>query len=50
MKRASSMLMVLLYAQGLLGFAGMTSVIVKDWARAEPVFIRDVASLDVALR
>ena len=50
MKRASNMLMVLLYAQGLLGFAGMTSVIVKDWARPEPVFVRGLASVDVAAR
>ena len=50
MKHASRMLMVLLYAQGLLGFAGLTSVMVRDWAYAEPVFVHGVASVDVAAR
>jgi hypothetical protein len=50
MKHASNMLMVLLYAQGLLGFAGLTSVMVRDWSYSEPVFVRGVAPVDVAAR
>jgi hypothetical protein len=50
MKFASNMLMVLLYAQGLLGFAGLTTVVVKDWAQSEPAFVYGVASLDEAAR
>ena len=46
MKLASNMLMVLLYAQGLLGFAGLTTVVVKDWAYSEPTFVYGVASVD----
>ena len=36
--------------QGLLGFAGMTSVLVKDWARPEPIFVNGLASVDAAAR
>jgi hypothetical protein len=43
MKHASNMLVVLLYAQGLLGFAGLASVVVKDWAHSEPIFVHGVA-------
>ena len=50
MKRASNMLMALLYAQGLLGFAGMTSVIVKGWTQPEPVFVHSVAAVDARAR
>jgi hypothetical protein len=50
MKFASNMLMVLLYAQGLLGFAGLTTVVVKDWAHSEPTFVYGVASVDEAAR
>lgn len=46
MRHASNMLMVLLYAQGLLGFAGMASVILKDWTHSEPAFVHRVASAD----
>ena len=50
MKHASNMLMALLYAQGLLGFAGLASVVVKDWAHSEPTFVHGVASVDAAAR
>ena len=43
MKFASNLLMVLLYTQGLLGFAGLTTVVVKDWAHAEPTFVHGAA-------
>ncbi len=50
MKHASSMLIVLLYAQGLLGFAGLTSVVVKELAHSEPMFVHGLASVDAAAR
>ena len=50
MKHASNMLMVLLYTQGLLGFAGLTSVVVKEWTYSEPIFVYGVASADAAAR
>lgn len=36
---AASVLSALLYAQGLLGFAGLASVLLKDRAHAETVSI-----------
>jgi hypothetical protein len=36
-KLAASVLSVLLYAQGLLGFAGVAAVLLKDRAHAEQV-------------
>ena len=39
-KFASSVLSALLYAQGLLGFAGVTTIVMRDWVKAEPVFVR----------
>jgi hypothetical protein len=42
---ATSILTVLLYTQGLLGFAGLTTVVVKEWGRSEPVFVVGVANL-----
>ena len=50
MKLASNMLMVLLYTQGLLGFAGLTTVVLKDWAYSEPTFVYGVASIDAGRR
>jgi hypothetical protein len=50
MKFASNMLMVLLYAQGLLGFAGLTTVVLKDWAYSEPTFVHGLASVDTVSR
>lgn len=47
---ASTILMVLLYTQGLLGFAGLTTVVLKDWAHTEPTFVRGVASIDAEAR
>lgn len=44
-KVASSILTLLLYMQGLLGVAGLTTVVVKEWARSEPVFVVGVASV-----
>ena len=38
-KLASTVLTTLLYTQGLLGFAGLTTVILKDWAKPEPVLV-----------
>lgn len=38
-KLASSILTGLLYAQGLLGFAGLATVAVKEMVRPEPVFV-----------
>ena len=43
MKLASRLLMVLLYTQGLLGFAGLTTVVVKDWAQTQPTFVDSAA-------
>lgn len=40
MNRAASVLSALLYAQGLLGFAGAASVILKDGADTGPVVQR----------
>lgn len=37
-KLASTILTALLYTQGLLGFAGLTTIVLKDWAKSEPVF------------
>ena len=45
MKFASNMLMVLLYAQGLLGFAGLTTVVLKDWAYSEPTFVNGIQQM-----
>lgn len=42
---ASSILAALLYAQGLLGFAGLTTVMIKEWSRSEPVFVVGVADI-----
>jgi hypothetical protein len=42
---AASILTVLLYAQGLLGFAGLTTVVVKEWGRSEPVLVVGVADM-----
>lgn len=38
-KLASTILTALLYTQGLLGFAGLTTVLLKDWAKTEPTFV-----------
>lgn len=38
-KLASRILTGLLYAQAMLGFAGLTTVILKDWAKPEPVIV-----------
>ena len=39
-KTASSILSALLYTQGLLGFAGAATIVLKDYARHEPVFVK----------
>jgi hypothetical protein len=46
MKRqfAASVLSALLYAQGLLGFAGLASVLLKDRAHAEETAIVEMAA------
>ena len=50
---AASVLTALLYAQGLLGFAGLTTVLLKDRVQAEqsvPVqstVVADIASPDL---
>ena len=44
-KFASSVLSALLYAQGLLGFAGVTTIVIKDFVRDEPVFVQGAASV-----
>lgn len=36
-KRAAATLSALLYAQGLLGFAGLAAVLMKDRAEAAPM-------------
>ena len=45
-KFASGVLSALLYTQGLLGFAGVTLVVLKDWPHTEPTFVVGVASVD----
>jgi hypothetical protein len=49
-KFASTILSALLFAQGMLGVAGVTLVLVKDRMNAEPVMVANVASLDAQLR
>lgn len=39
-KFASSLLSALLYTQGLLGFAGVATIVMKDFGRHEPVFVK----------
>ncbi|PWK64960.1 hypothetical protein [Aminobacter sp. AP02] len=50
MKRnvAASVLSALLYAQGLLGFAGLATVLLKDRANAQTVSIVETATPAVA--
>ena len=50
MKRnvAASVLTALLYAQGLLGFAGLASVLLKDRAHAETVSVIETAAPAIA--
>jgi hypothetical protein len=43
---AANILTALLYAQGLLGFAGLTSIILKDWPHQEPIFVNGTAAID----
>lgn len=49
---AASVLTALLYAQGLLGFAGLTTVLLRDRAYAEPpvqaeqTVVADIATTD----
>lgn len=45
---AGSVLAALLYAQGLLGFAGLASVLLKDRAHAETVSVVETAAPVVA--
>ena len=39
-RTASSILSALLYTQGLLGFAGAATIVMKDLTHREPVFVR----------
>ncbi len=48
-KFASSVLTALLYTQGLLGFAGLTSVVLRDFAHREPTFVQGLTSVDADL-
>jgi len=45
-KTASTILATLLYAQGLLGVASVTVVVLRDRLQADPVFVMGTASLD----
>jgi hypothetical protein len=45
-KFASGVLTALLYAQGFLGFAGVTLVVLKERMHQEPTFVFGVASVD----
>lgn len=47
-KTASAILTALLYTQGLLGFAGLATVVLKDWAKPEPVFVVGLEQVDEA--
>jgi hypothetical protein len=49
-KFASTALTALLYAQGLLGVAGVTLVLVKDRIQVDTVIAMNAASVDAQLR
>lgn len=49
-KRAASVLSALLYAQALLGFAGVASVLLRDRAHAEPTVETIAPATTAALR
>ncbi len=49
-KFASSVLSAPLYTQGLLGFAGVTTIVMKDFIHDEPVFVQGAASVIPAAR
>ena len=49
-KVASTVLSGLLYTQGLLGFAGVTTIVLKDRMQPEPVFVVGAASVIPASR
>ena len=40
---ASAILSALLYLQGLLGFAAVSVIVLKDWIHDEPVFVVGVS-------
>ena len=42
-KFAAAVLSALLYAQGLLGFAGLATILLKDRAHAQPVTMAHAA-------
>jgi len=43
---ASGILTALLYTQGLLGFAGLATIILKNWSADEPALVKVVASAE----
>ncbi len=45
---ASSVFSALLYTQGLLGFAGVSAIVLKELTQREPVFVRGAASVTPA--
>lgn len=49
-KYASTVLSALLYAQGLLGLAGVTLVVVKDRIQVDSVIAMNTASQDADVR
>lgn len=49
-KFASAALLALLYAQGFLGFAGITLVALKDRGHSEPAVVVVAASQDAQVR
>ena len=49
-KVASTILSGLLYTQGLLGFAGVTAIVLKDRMQPEPVFVVGAANVVPASR
>lgn len=49
-KFASTVLSALLYAQGMLGLAGVTLVVVKDRIQVDTVLAMNAASRDAEVR
>ena len=49
-KLAITVLSALLYTQGLLGFAGVALVLLKDRIHPDPVVVASAASADAQLR
>lgn len=45
-KLATTILTALLYTQGLLGFAGLTTVVLKDWMLSQPAYAVDIQPVE----